>query len=151
MPHLARSILMLVGASTIFAARAYSAPNSLVIIVANAPFAGTYKPPATEIICLHAKKQRVYSAAWRDFNAHGAKTLAEAGIEVSNPDQPGAKYGDVRIAFGDPDKHSIVYQIVHEPLTLALNGRGGTIAFEGKTKEGIRLQVTASCADVEEL
>src|SRR6478735_3226157 len=75
--------------------------NVLEIVVANGPLAGTYTPPATEVICLHAKKQHRYSAAWKDFSPKGAKAIAEVGINVSNPDDTGAKQGEVRVAFGD--------------------------------------------------
>ena len=107
MPHLVRLILTLIlvitGASALAAACIQAPPNVLEVVVVNGPLAGTYKPPTSEIICLHAKKEKRYMAAWKDFNAHDAKVIAEAGINVSNPEDAGAKHGEVRIAFGDPD------------------------------------------------
>jgi hypothetical protein len=32
-----------------------------------------------------------------------------------------------------------------------MRGKGAEITFEGKTKDGIQLRVTAKCSDVEEL
>jgi hypothetical protein len=155
MPHLVRLILTLIlvitGASALAAACIQAPPNVLEVVVVNGPLAGTYKPPTSEIICLHAKKEKRYTATWKDLNAHDAKAIAEAGINVSNPEDAGAKHGEVRIAFGDPDKKTTVYSVDQAPLTLTMKGKGAEITFEGKTKEGIQLRVTAKCSDVEEL
>jgi hypothetical protein len=151
MQLLTRSLAMLAGGAALSAAHAGSAPNRLQIVIANGPLAGTYSAPPSEVICLHAKQQKVYSAAWKDFRAPKAKAMAEAGIEVSQPDAPGAKHGDVRISFGDADHNPVVYQVFQQPLTVSIKGKNGKIAFDGKTKDGIRLQVTATCTEVEEL
>lgn len=135
-------------AQTIAAA---AAENTFEIVVGNGPHAGTYKPPADTVICLHAKKQKRYSAAWKNFDAHDAKAIAEAGINVSNPDDAGAKQGEVRIAFGDPDKRPTVYSVDRAPLTLTRTATGAEITFQGKSKEGIQLTVIAKCSDVEEM
>lgn len=153
MPHLLHMILALVITSTTTLATAgvQDPPNVLEIIVRNGPLAGTYKPPTEEVICLHAKKEKRYTAAWKDFNAQDAKAISEAGINVSNPDDAGAKHGEVRIAFGDPNKKPTVYSVDQAPLTLSLKGTGAEITFEGKTKDGIQLRVTAKCLDVEKM
>ena len=153
MPNPFHPILFLTGllALTVSAFASVPAGNTLEIVIGNGPHAGTYKPPADAVICLHAKKQQRYSAAWKDFDAHDAKAIAEAGINVSNPDEAGAKHGEVRIAFGDPDKKPTVYSVDQAPLTLAKAGKGAEITFQGKTKEGIQLRVTAKCSDVEEM
>ena len=135
-------------AQTIAAA---SGENTFEIVVGNGPHAETYKPPADTVICLHAKKQKRYSAAWKDFNAHDPKAMAEAGINVSNPDDAGSKQGEVRIAFGDPDKNPTVYSVDQAPLTLTRTATGAKITFQGKSKEGIPLRVIAKCSDVEEM
>ncbi len=153
MPHPIRLILVVAG-TLILAEQAFAtaaAENTLEIVVGNGPHAGTYKPPAEAIICLHAKKQKRYSAAWKDFSAHDPKAIAEAGINVSNPDDAGAKQGEARIAFGDPDKKPTVYSVDQAPLTLTKTGSGAKITFHGKTKDGIQLRVTAKCSDVEEM
>ena len=151
MTHLLRALLAIVAASSLSAAQAVALPNVLEVIVGNGPHAGTYKPPAAEVICLHAKKQKRYTAAWKDFAARDAKSMSEAGVNVANPDDPGAKQGEVRIAFGDPDGKPTVYSVDQAPLTLTAKGKGAEIAFQGRTKDGIQLRVTAQCADVEEL
>lgn len=150
-----RQLLFIAGACafgfTAHTMAAASAENSLEIVVGNGPHAGTYKPPADTVICLHVKKQKRSSAAWKDFNVHDAKAIAEAGINVSNLDDAGAKQGEVRIAFGDPDKKPIIYSVDQSPLTLTRTATGAEITFQGKTKEGIQLRVIAKCMDVEEM
>lgn len=125
--------------------------NGLEIVVANGPLAGTYTPPATEVICLHAKKQHRYSAAWKDFSPKGAKAIAEVGINVSNPDDTGAKQGEVRVAFGDGAGKPVVYSADAVPLTMTARGKGVDITFDGKTRDGVALRIKASCQDVEQL
>lgn len=156
MPHLGRPTVILVTVfASVLAVVAYALAaaqdeNTLEIVVGNGPHAGTYKPPAENIICLHYKKEKRYTAAWKDFDAHDAKTIAEAGINVSNPDDAGAKHGEVRIAFGDPNKKPTVYSAERAPLTMTMKGRGAEIMFQGKTKDGTELRVTAKCSDVEQ-
>jgi hypothetical protein len=55
------------------------------------------------------------------------------------------------IAFGDPNKKPTVYSVDQAPLTLSLKGTGAEITFEGKTKGGIQLRVTATCSSVEKM
>jgi len=151
MSHLLRLILLLVCTGALVGARVEAPPNVLEVVIGNGPHAGTYKPPASEVICMHVKNDKRYTAAWKDFNAHDPKALAEVGINVSNPDDAGAKRGEVRIAFGDPAKKPTVYSVDKVPVTFATKGKGSEIAFQGKTKEGIQVQVTSKCSDVEEL
>lgn len=138
-------------ALTASALGAVPAGNTLDIVIGNGPHAGTYKMPADTVICLHVKKQNRYSAAWKNFDAHDAKAIAEAGISISNPDGAEAKQGAVRVAFGDPGKKPTVYNIDQAPLTMTKDGRGAEITFQGETKDGIQLRVTAKCSDVEEM
>jgi hypothetical protein len=131
------------------AAHERAQPNVMEVIVGNGPLAGTYKPPRTEVICMHSKQQKMYTAAFKDFAPKSAKSMAEAGINVMNADAAGAKRGDIRIAFGDPAKKQTVYAAEQVPLTLTRNGPGADIAFTGKTKDGIELRITAKCSDVD--
>lgn len=154
MSHLVRLILVTTVASLLgvaaYALATAQAENTLEIAIGNGLHAGTYKPPAESIICLHYKKEQRYTAAWKDFDAHDAKAIAEAGINVSNPDDAGAKHGEVRIAFGDPAKKPTVYRVNQVPLTMTMKGKGAEITFQGKTKDGTELRVIAKCSDVEQ-
>jgi hypothetical protein len=127
------------------ASPAFAASSSLVIVVGNGAFAGTYNLDPKAVFCFHSAKQRVYSAVWKDYNPPNAKSVAEAGIEVMNPDAPGPKVGSVQITFGDPAKAAAVYKISAEPLSLSVSGSHGEISFAGKTKDGIAIRVTAAC------
>jgi hypothetical protein len=150
MLHLVRSFLVIASA-TAFAVGPIQAPvNVLEVVVVNGPFAGSYKPPTSEVICYHNKKQKIYTATWKDFNTHAPNTIDSAGINVSNPDDAGEKRGDVQITFGNPDKKSTVYSVLQEPLTLTIKGKGSEIAFQGQTRDGIQLRVNAKCLDVDE-
>jgi hypothetical protein len=158
--------MLAVGGTIAVAAAAHTSaraavPNVLEIVVGNGPFAGTYKPPPSEVICMHAKQQQIYTAAYRNLkNAlngtatqgkNTAHEIGEAALNISNPDDPGAKFGEVLVAFGDRDKNQIRYTVDRAPLTLTIKGKGADIAFQGKTKEGIQLQVTARCLEVEQM
>jgi hypothetical protein len=151
MTRLTALVVAIATAGATNAAYATNVPNLLDVVVVDGPLAGHYQAPGSEVICLHAKKQQRYSAAWRDFNAQDPKKMSEAGINVSNPDDAGAKHGEVRIAFGDPDKKPTIYSADQVALTLKITGKIGEIAFQGKSKEGVRLRVTARCLDVEEM
>jgi len=129
-------------------------PNPMEIVISDGPLAGSYQAAPSETICLHVKGKQ-YSATYKDFNAHDPKKLSEAGINVQNPDDPGAKNGEVRITFGDPDKSPVNYDvnIVADnlgPLTVMKSSDKVLLAFKGKTKDGIGVTVTARCANVEE-
>jgi hypothetical protein len=63
----------------------------------------------------------------------------------------------VLVAFGPRDgKGATRYSVSIPgdsagPITLIRNGKAADLAFQGRTKEGISLRVTAKCLDVEEL
>lgn len=148
MSRLIRSVLLLFSVRAFCGAHASSALNSLLIVAANGPFSGTYKAPGNDAICLRAKAQEVFAVAWKDFNAHGPKAIAEAGVEVANPDVPGAKHGTVRVAFGDPSENLTIYTVLNAPVTLIIRGKSAQTTFAGRTKDGIALRTTASCVEV---
>ena len=125
--------------------------NSFVVVIGNGPFSGTYHLPVAEVSCFHSVKKRVYSSGWKDFTPANAKSIAEAGIEVQDPDVPGPKFGTVLVTFGDSDKTATHYAIYHEPLTLSVAGSHGQITLRGKTKDGVQIQVTVSCLDTMEI
>ncbi len=159
MPRFLRLSFVIVGACVLGAVvpvdtRA-QAVNTLEIIIGNGPHAGTYKLPAANTICIHAKQRKQFSAAYKDVNARDPKTLSGAGINVFNPDDAGPKQGQINIRFGDPDdKRPAPYEVSiprnKGSLTLTRKGKFADLAFEGQTKNGIKLRVTAKCGDVDE-
>ena len=78
------------------------AGDSFEIVVGSGPHAGTYKLPADNVICLHVKARKRFSAAYKDVSATDPKKVSGAGINIFNPDAPGPKEGQVNIRFGDP-------------------------------------------------
>jgi hypothetical protein len=162
MSHLVRLVIVVfAGASALSGAplaHALEQPgNTMEIVIGGGPHAGTYKPPPTSIICMDAKKQNQFTAAYKDFNASDPKTLSEAVINISNPAETGPKQGDVLITFGDPDKKPPMQYTVSisrgntGPLTFTRNGKGADVAFQGQTKDGISLHFTARCTSIDVL
>ena len=135
---------------------AASAENTLEIVIAGGPHTATYRPPASEVSCLYFKTQKQLNAVYKDFGATGGKKLGEAGINILNPDDPGPKRGNVLVAFGSSDdKSATSYSIsLPEPgatLTLTRNGAAAEMTFQGRTKDGVSIRMTAKCAAVEEM
>lgn len=132
------------------------AANRLEIVVGHGPHAGTYQLAAANTICLHAKERKQFSAAFKDTQALDPKALSSAGINVFNPDDSGAKWGQVNIRFGDPgDKRPAAFEVSiprgsKESLTLTKKGGVVDLTFDGRTKDGIKLRVNATCTDIDE-
>ena len=143
-----RIVILAAGASMLAAARPHAAPNPMTIVVANGPFAGTYTARADEVVCLHAKAQKMYAASFKDFQANSPRAFAEGGLKVNNPDVPGPKKGDLLAAFGTSDKRTVEYNVFDAPITMTPKGQGTELAGSGKTKDGVQIRVTASCVDV---
>ena len=149
-----RTFLMIVACSLVAAAmRAQSAPDTIEVVVLNGPHAGTYKTPSSETICAHYKAMKWTFATWRGNDAPDPKKLSAAAIKTLNPEQAGPKRGDVQIAFGtEPGKKVVAdYKLTDVPVTLTTRGKGVEMSFDGKTKEGVGLRVTAKCSEVENL
>jgi hypothetical protein len=151
MKHVVRTTLILAGAAGLAAARMPMTPNPWTVVVGNGPYAGTYKAKADEVMCLHTKSPKMLAASFRDFDAKDAKALGEGGIKVDDPDAPGPKKGDLHVAFGDDKKRSVVYDVFAVPITVTPKGKGMDISGTGKTKDGVSIRITASCAEIEML
>jgi hypothetical protein len=134
-----------------------STDNILEITLGNGPNAGTYKLQTSAVMCMHFKQQKQVTAVYKDFDASDPKKIGEAGINITNPDEAGPKRGDVLVAFGARDNKSASRYSVSipgdsaGPVTLTRNGKEAELAFQGRTKDGISLRVTAKCASLEEL
>ena len=109
MTHVSRGIRFVAGVVALGAlmpvvASAQKAGNILEIVVGSGPYAGTYRAPTDQVICLYVKKRPQFSVSYKNFSPNGAKALAEGGVNVDNPDEIGAKRGHVLITFGSSDK-----------------------------------------------
>ncbi len=148
------TFLMIVACSLLAAAvRAQSAPDAIEVVVLNGPHAGTYKTPSSETICAHYKEMKWTFATWRDTEAPDGKKMTTAAIKVSNPEQAGPKRGEVQVSFAAPPGKTsqASYDLKDVPVKLTIKGKGAEMSFDGKTKEGIGLRVTATCDEVENL
>jgi hypothetical protein len=132
------------------------AANTMEIIIDNGPHAGTYKLPAANTICIHAKERKQFSAAYKDITALDPKVLSGAGINVFNPDDAGPRHGQINIRFGDPeDKRPALYEAFvprdsKGSLTLTRKDLVVDLVFEGETKNGVKLRAMAKCGDIDE-
>ncbi len=167
MPYLVRSMLAFAGASLLGAAGVEAPQDVLEVVIVNGPHAGTYKTPGSDLICVRAKQQHIYGATWMNLDevlkdVYGAEgknkpdqpnaiSLNSASISVSNPDDPGAKQGDVDVGLVDRSKKLFSYKVDAVPVSLTIKGEGAEISFQGKTKDGVQLQVTAKCSTMEEM
>lgn len=151
MNQLVRAAAIVAGIAALIAARPHAAPNPWSVVVANGPFAGTYKANADDVMCFHSKAEKMLAASFKDFNAKGARALAQGGIKVGNPDAAGAKSGDLNVAFGSSDKLAVDYNVINVPITVTAKGKGVDLTGAGKTKDGIQIRITASCAEIEQL
>ena len=60
-----------------------------------------------------------------------------------------ARIGDVSVGLRDPDaSKNSSYELKSVPITLTIKGKGAEISFDGKTKDGIQLRVTAKCSEM---
>jgi hypothetical protein len=156
-----RVFVVVAAASALGVAALASAPtpsdNVLEIVISNGPQAGTYKLSTSAVMCMHFKQQKQVTAVYKDFDASDAKKIGEAGINITNPDEAGPKRGDVLVAFGGRgDKGASRYSVSIPgdsagPITLTRTGKQADLAFQGRTKDGISLHLTAKCMSLEEL
>jgi hypothetical protein len=154
-------VFVVAAASALSVAALAGAPapgdNVLEIVIGNGPHAGTYKLSTSEVMCMHFKQQKQVTAVYKDFDASDPKKIGEAGLNITNPDEAGPKRGDVLVAFGGRgDKGGSRYSVSIPgdsagPITLIRNGKEANLAFEGRTKDGISLHVTAKCTSLEAL
>lgn len=72
----------------------------LEIVIGNGPHTGTYKLSNSSVMCMRFKQQKQLTAVYMDFDGSEPKKISEAGINILNPDDAGAKRGDVLVAFG---------------------------------------------------
>ena len=146
MNQLIRSALVLAGAAGLAAARAPAPADSWTVVVSGGPYAGTYQEKADRLLCFYAKDNDTYGASFNDERANTPRSLAQGGIMVDKPYVAGAKVGDLHVKFGTHAKASITYDVYRVPVSFTLKGKGADLNGVAKTKEGVTLHITASCA-----
>ncbi len=131
--------------------------NVLEIVIGSGPHAGTYKVPTSAVMCAYFKEGKNLAAIYKDFDANDVKTISDAAINVLNPDEAAPKWGSVLVAFGGRDgKRGARYDVSvkgsgADSLTFSRKGKVADLAFQGRTKDGISLHLTARCMDIETL
>ena len=151
MRMLVRCLVVTAGMFALVAARTSAVNNPIIVTIANGPFAGRYQSDAADTYCMHQKKHNTLSATWQAADVQGAKAFSGAAVDVYDVAGAGPKFGDVHVAFGDPQKKPLLYEVRHAPLTMTKEGKATVLVFDGKTKVGIQLKVRATCATIDEL
>ena len=155
--------VLFVASASILAASHVDAADVLEAVIANGPDAGTYRTPESDLICMNSPNNNMYAATWSNlddvvkdmYGPQGeskkvdAKVLNSASIRVLNPNDPGAKLGDVNVGMRNQDAtKNRSYELKSVPITLTVKGKEAEISFDGKTKDGIQLRVTAKCSEM---
>jgi len=144
-----RTVILVAAVTGLSASRPAAGENPMTVVVANGPYAGTYKARADEVICLHAKKEKSLMASFKDFEASTPRTFAEGGLRIDNPDAPGPKVGTVYVAFGTNDKKAVEYYVSGVPITMTMKGKGADLIGSAKSKDGISVRVTVNCTEID--
>jgi hypothetical protein len=134
------------------------AKDSMELIIGNGPHAGTFKledGKGQALICGSFPGNPQLSAVWKDINAalHGGASpnkLTSVGFNIFNPDDAGAKKGGIIVTFGQGGKKATTYQVMvpadsKGPLNMKRKGKALALSFEGKTRDGIALQIKVDC------
>ena len=153
-------LFLLSGACALSVAALASAPapsdNLMEIVIGNGPHAGTYKLSTSDVMCMHWQRKNL-AVVYKEFDASDLNKISTAAINVENPDEAARKSGSVLVAFKSRDgKRGSQYDVSvsrdsADPITLTRNGKSADLAFQGRTKEGFSLRMTAKCTSVEEL
>jgi hypothetical protein len=125
--------------------------NTITVVVSDGPFAGSYT--ARNTACVHIKDRNTLGCGWKEFAKYAnAKRLEEAGIQVDVVSKgPGARTGDVVVKFVDGNGAKVHdYSLTNVSMTFTHNGAVQQLSFDGKTKDGTRMRVVGTLAEVEE-
>jgi hypothetical protein len=160
MQRILRSALILgVLATTLGTAVAAPKESTMELVIANGPHAGTFRYPGKGIfICMRQKRPDQLSAVYKDMSAKEPKNVSGVGFNVFSPDAAGAKSGGIRVVFGDPfnTRQQATYEVMIPrdspgPLAMTRNGETVSLAFAGQTKDGIKLQLTMVCGEIDSI
>ena len=93
------------------------------------------------------------SVVWKDvkgaMNGAPPNQLTSVGFNIANPKDAGAKTGGIVVIFGgkSPTYEILVPRDSKGPLNLSRAGKQLSVSFDGATKDGIPVKVSASCAE----
>jgi hypothetical protein len=149
---------LVLAALAVFAATAAYAKDSMLLVIGNGPHAGTFKleeGKGQALICGSFPGNPQLSAVWKDISAALSgkappNKLTSVGFNIFNPGDAGAKKGGIIVIFGGGGKKATTYQVMvpadsKGPLNMKKNGKALALSFDGKTKDGIALQVKVDC------
>lgn len=130
--------------------------NTLELTIGSGPHRGTYKLTPDDVVCLHFKERKQFGVAYYDSTALDAKRLHRLTVNIPQMTNAGPQSGDIYAEFGKAKGKPIAEYKVSipseskGPLTMAKKGSVVSVAFEGATKSGVPLRVSATCRSIDE-
>lgn len=130
-------------------AAAPESQNTTTVVLDSGPLAGSYTIDNNG--CIELKERDKFGVTFKKF-AHSPTviTLEEAAMELDRASTAGAKTGDVVVkllAVGSDKAQD--YSVSNVTLSVTRVGAGARLSFDGRTKEGLHMRVTATCDHTE--
>jgi hypothetical protein len=130
--------------------------NALELTLGSGPHRGTYKLTPFDVVCLHFKDKKQFGVAYYDSTARDAKRLHRLTVNIPQLTTAGPQTGHINAMFGEAKGKPIAEYKVSipseskGPLTMTKKGNVVSVAFEGATKSGVSLRVSATCRTIDE-
>jgi hypothetical protein len=137
-------------------AHAQADENAMELTLGGGPHRGTYKLTPYDVVCLHFKEKKQFGVAYYDSTALDAKRLHRLMVNIPELTNAGPQTGQIYAQFGRAKGKPIVEYKVFTPseskgqLTMTKKGNVVSVAFEGSTKSGVPLRVSATCRTIDE-
>jgi hypothetical protein len=137
-------------------AHAQADENAMELTLGGGPHRGTYKLTPFDVVCLHFKDKKQFGVAYYDSTARDAKQLRRLTVDIPEVTTAGPQSGRIYTEFGRANGKPIAEYKVSipseskGPLTMTNKGSVVSVAFEGSTKSGVPLRVSATCRTIDE-
>ena len=135
---------------------AAQAKDAMELVIGGGPFAGTHRlepGPNAVMVCGVFPGSKQLSVVWKDMkgamNGAAPNQLTSVGFNIANPQDAGAKTGGIVVIFGgkSPTYEILVPGDSKGPLNLSRQGQQLSVSFDGTTKDGVPIKVSATCAE----
>jgi hypothetical protein len=144
-------------AAAVFPAIAHAQDdNAFELTIGGGPHRGTYKLAPYDVVCVHFKERKQFGVAYYDSTARDAKRLHRLIVNIPQLTNAGPQTGHINAMFGEAKGKPIAEYRVSipdeskGPLTMTKKGSVISVAFEGATKGGVPLRVSATCRIIDE-
>ncbi|MEW5918583.1 MAG: hypothetical protein AB1762_19430 [Gemmatimonadota bacterium] len=137
-------------------AHAQGDDNAMELTLGSGPHRGTYKLTPFDVVCVHFKEKKQFGVAYYDSTARDAKRLHRLTVNIPQTTNSGPQTGHINAMFGEAKGKPIAEYRVSVPteskgpLTMTTKGKVVSVAFEGSTKSGVPLRISATCRTIDE-